>query len=83
LLYFIPGSAEVKGLHPVKAHPMIMRMGEFYVLCSDFRDDNGNPVSIDFYMARHGKGYVVFHTAVAQRDQLKQMMKDGKVEPAN
>ncbi len=82
-LYFAPGSAAVKSLHPVKAHPMIMRMGQYYVLCSDFRDDNGNPVSMDFYMARRGSGYVVFHTAVAQRDQLEQMMKDGKVKPAD
>ena len=67
-------------LHPYTAHPMILRMGQYYVLCSDFRDDAGKSVNIDFYMARRGKGYVVFQMAVSHREQLEKLMKVGKVE---
>ena len=62
---------------------MILRMGPYFVLCSDFRDDTGNPVNVDFYMARRGKSYVVFQMSVAQRSQLEQLMKEGKVEAAD
>jgi hypothetical protein len=79
-LYLNPTTGDVRGLHPITAHPMILRMGEFFVLCSDFRDDQGVRVNVDFYMARREKGYVVFHTAVAQRDLLEQLMKAGKIE---
>ena len=45
-------SGEVMKLHPVTAHPMIMRMGDNYVLCFDFRTAAGKDVPVDFYMAR-------------------------------
>ena len=45
-------SGEVMKLHPVTAHPMIMKMGDNYVLCFDFRTAAGKDVPVDFYMAR-------------------------------
>ena len=75
-----PGTGEVTKLHPVTAHPMILRMGSYYVLCSDFRDAKGEAVNVDFYMAPRGKGYVVFHAAAAQRADLEKLMKAGKAE---
>jgi hypothetical protein len=81
-LYFDPSQGEVSRIYPVVAHPMMMRMGEFFVLCSDFRDATGASVPVDFYMARRGKAYVVFQALVAQRAQLEVLIKAGKVRPA-
>lgn len=69
----------VQRLHPVNAHPVILRMGKHYVLCFNFRDDKGKTVEIDFYLARKAKSYVVFHTAVSSRHLLKRLMAAGRV----
>lgn len=74
------GTGNVSALHPVTAHPMIMKMGEHFVLCSDFRDTKGNAVNVDFFMTRRGKGFVVFQMVVDNRAPLMAMMKAGKVE---
>ncbi|MEI7968539.1 MAG: hypothetical protein WCJ69_06090 [Betaproteobacteria bacterium] len=81
-LHLNPETGAVSTLHPVAAHPMILRMGPHFVLCTDFRDDAGKPVNVDFYMARRGRSYVIFHTAVGQRAQLDALMRAGKVEMA-
>ncbi len=70
-------------LAPTKSHPMILRMGENFVLCSDFRGPDGKDVNIDFYMARAGTKYVVFHTEVGNRTPLEQLMSSGKVQPVD
>ena len=69
----------VRRLHPVNAHPVILRMGKYYVLCFNFRDDKGKPVEIDFYVARKAQSYVVFNTAVSSRHLLKRLMAAGRV----
>ena len=69
-------------LAPTKAHPMILRMGEHFVLCSDFKSPDGKEVNIDFYMARSGSKYVVFHTEIDNRKPLEALMSSGKVAPA-
>jgi len=69
----------VKHLHPVNAHPVILRMGKHYVLCFNFRDDKGKTVEIDFYLARKANSYVVFNTAVSSRRLLKRLMAAGRV----
>lgn len=79
LLHLDRSSGEVQRLHPVTAHPMILIFGEHFVLCFDFRDDAGNNVPIDYYMARQGGSYAVFHTAVADRALLQDLMAAGKV----
>lgn len=76
-------SGEVVKLHPVTAHPMIMRMGDNFVLCFDFRDAAGKDVPIDFYMARKRDSYVVFHAAVSDRSVLQRLMQSGKVVRAD
>jgi hypothetical protein len=81
-LHLDPKSGEVQKLHPLTAHPKIMRMGEGrFVLCFDFRNEAGKKVDVDFYMARKGKGYVVFHQAVNGHDLLGRLMSEGKVRP--
>ena len=73
-------SGEIRSLFPVKAHPLILRLGEYFVLCSDFRDKDGKPVNIDFYLARRDNSYVIFHTAIDDRDLLRRLMKAGKIK---
>jgi hypothetical protein len=79
ILHLDRTSGEVQRLHPVTAHPMILVYGDHFVLCFDFRDDAGNNIPIDYYMARQGSGYAVFHTAVADRALLQDLMAAGKV----
>lgn len=81
-LHLDPATGKVIKLHPVTAHPMIMKMDENYVLCFDFRDGGGKSAEVDFYMAPKGKTFVVFHAAVANRALLKSLMKAGKVSRA-
>lgn len=80
LLYLDHASGEVRTLHPVTAHPMILAMQPHYVLCFDFRDEQGRDVPVDYYMARNGGGYSVFHTAVADRGLLARLMDSGRVQ---
>ena len=72
-------SGDVQKLHPVKAHPIILQMGEYFVLCSDFRDSAGKLVNIDFYLARRDQTYVVFRSAVNDRGRLERLMKQRKI----
>ena len=81
-LYLNSESGEVRALHPVTAHSVIIRMGQHYVLCFDFRDDQGNDVNVDFYLARQDASYVVFHTTIDDRKLLKRLMRGGEVSRA-
>lgn len=73
-------SGQVHALHPYKPHPVILKMGAYFVLCSDFRDDKGKTVNVDFYMARRGRSYVVFHKAVDTDNLVTRLMKEGRAE---
>ncbi|MEZ5870345.1 MAG: hypothetical protein R3D32_00615 [Nitratireductor sp.] len=66
-------------LVPTKAHPMILTMGGNFVLCTDFRDPQGQFVNVDFYIARVDTGFVVFQTEINNRPALENLMKAGKV----
>ncbi len=80
VLYLHQETGEVRPLHPVTAHPMILAFGEHFVLCFDFRDNAGKNVPIDYYMARGDGGFSVFHTAVADRTLLHDLMSSGRVK---
>jgi len=60
------------------AHPLILRMGEFYILCADFEGAGGKDVNVDFYLARKDRGYVVFDQQVDNRGLVMRLMKSGK-----
>ena len=81
-LYIESQSGEVRALHPVTAHPAILSMGPYYVLCFDFRDDRGKDVNVDFYLARKDTSYVVFHAAVDARTVLNRLIQGGQVVSA-
>ena len=76
-IYLEARSGKVRTLHPVSAHTRILSVGQYYVLCFDFRDDKGQDVNVDFYLARKNTSYVVFHTGIDDREQLKRMMQAG------
>jgi len=78
-LHFDMAGGVVRELAPVKAHPIILKMGKYFVLCSDFQDKSGKSVNIDYYLARRGRSYIVFHSEVDNRDQLMALIKKGKV----
>ncbi|WP_420402280.1 hypothetical protein [Nisaea sp.] len=80
ILYLDTEAGEVRKIHPVTAHPIILSMGEHYVLCFDFRDDTGKDLHIDYFMARKANEYVVFHTAVSNHGLVANLMKSGKVK---
>jgi|tagenome__1003787_1003787.scaffolds.fasta_scaffold20691064_1 hypothetical protein len=73
----------VQTLYPAKTHPMILRFGSNFVLCTDFRDDAGKDVNVDFYIAPNGPGYTVFRTEVDNREPLKHLMSKGIVSSAD
>ena len=76
-LYLEARSGKVRALHPVTAHTWILGVGQYYVLCFDFRDDKGKDVNVDFYLARKNASYVVFHTAVDDRKLLMRTLQAG------
>ncbi len=75
-------TALVIALFPAKAHPMILQMGEHFVLCTDFRDSEGISVNVDFYVARRGEAFVIFDTIVDDRAPLDRLMREGLARPA-
>lgn len=70
-LYLDRKTGEIRKLYPARAHPVILQVGKFFVLCSDFRDKSGKSTNIDFYIARQQNGYAVFQTVVDDRARLK------------
>ncbi len=76
-------TGEVRELHPLAAHPTILRFDNNFVLCSDFQDNDGSIVNVDFYVAPRASSYVVFQSVVDDREQLKRLMRLGKVVPTN
>jgi hypothetical protein len=80
-LYLDRESGEVQSLYPITAHPKILRMGEHFVLCADFRNADGEAVNVDFYITPKADSFVVFHSAIDDRKVLKQLMSEGAAEP--
>jgi len=82
--YLNVAQGQVSLLRQRQAHPLILRMGEYFILCSDFEAPGGDSVNIDFFLApRDGGGYVVFDRQVQNRALVMRLMKAGKVESAN
>ena len=70
-------SGKVGGLHPAAGHPMILRLGDYYVLCAQFRDDAGKAVSVDFYVANRDRGFTIFRVEFSNRAPLETLLKNG------
>jgi len=70
-------TGQVRKLHPAAGHPMMLRLGDHFVLCADFRDEAGKAVNIDFYVARAERRFQVFQMEVANRAPLETLVKAG------
>lgn len=79
-LHLDAAQGTVRVLVPAKTHPRIMQLGEYYVLCTDFRDQQGAPVNVDFYLAPGSRSFVVFQTEVANRAPLQALVRAGRVK---
>ena len=77
------GTGAVRRLHPVAAHPTILGLEKNFVLCTDFRDDEGRLVNIDFYLAPARETYIVFQTVVDNRAPLEALIKRGTAKIVN
>lgn len=76
------GTGVIQRFAPAKAHPMVLKMGEDYVLCTDFKNEAGVATNVDFYVTRRGKGFAIFHTEINNRQPLMKLMEAGKVVAA-
>lgn len=81
ILHFDIKTGEVKRLFPTQAHPMVLAMGDHFVLCADLRDRAGNSMPLDLYMAAKGRSFVVFHSEIDNRKPLQQLLKKGIARP--
>lgn len=81
LLDLDPATGEVRKLFPTKAHPMIVRAENFFVLCADLRDEAGQSFEVDYYLSPTPQGFRVFMTEIDNRQVLKDMMQAGLAEP--
>ena len=81
ILHFDADTGEVRPLYPTKAHPMVIAMGDHFVLCTDLRDKSGKEMPLDLYMARKGRSYVVFHSEINNRTPLQSLLKRGIARP--
>ena len=82
-LHLDPDSGAVTSLLPAEAHPKILRMGTHFVLCTTFLDTEGTPHNVDFYVAPDGGDYSVYAALVENRELVKRLMAEGKVERAD
>lgn len=67
-------TGRVRKLIPLSAHPKILQIGEYFVLCSDFRDNAGKSANVDFYVGHGETGYRVFQAIVDDRETLALFM---------
>ena len=72
-------SGEIRKLYPTKTHPMIMTMGENFVLCLTLNDTDGKEYLADYYIAPQDDGFVVISAEINNRKALKKLMKAGIV----
>lgn len=81
ILHFDTETGDVKPFYPTQAHPMVIAMGNHFVLCTDLRDKSGKTMPLDLYMARKGRSFVVFHSEINNRSPLQRLLEKGIARP--
>jgi hypothetical protein len=81
ILHLDTKTGDVRPLYPTQAHPMVIAMGENFVLCTDLRDKAGKARPLDLYMAPSGRSFTVFHTEIDNRAPLTKLIKKGLAKP--
>ncbi|WP_299852285.1 hypothetical protein [uncultured Roseovarius sp.] len=73
-------TATVQKLYPIKAHPLIFKGNNFFVMCAELRDEQGEKYEVDFYLVQARRGYRVVMTEIKNRKNLLKMMRAGNVK---
>ena len=73
-------TGDVRALYPLTSHPLILKMGEHYIMCADFRDSQGNEVDVDFYLIRKPKGFQVFQAEIDNHELVLSLIRSGKAK---
>lgn len=81
ILHLNTETGVVRQLYPTQAHPMVIVMGDYFVLCTDLRDKAGTAMPLDLYMAPRGRSFTVFHSEIGNRTPLMKLMKKGIAKP--
>jgi len=81
ILHFDTKTGEVNPLYPTEAHPMVITMGDHFVLCTDLRNKLGEAMPLDLYMTRKGRSYIVFHSEINNRAPLHRLLDKGIAKP--
>ena len=71
-------NGKVSDLAPTKSHAMVVAIGGGYVLCTDFRDSEGQSVNVDFYITSKNGRFMVFQTEIDNRAPLNKLIASGK-----
>lgn len=64
---------------PTAAHPMIMAGENYYIVCADLVDAEGNQFDVDYYLTKTARGYKVVRTEIDNRSELKDLVSAGLV----
>ena len=70
-------TGEVEPLYPTESHPLILTIGDSFVLCADLRTAEGVKRIVDFYLTPAGKRYKIIRMEVDNRAPLKALMTAG------
>lgn len=70
-------TGEVEPLYATESHPLILTMGDSFVLCADLRTAEGVKRIVDFYVTPAGRQYKIIRTEIDNRAPLKALMAAG------
>ncbi|MGB0505826.1 MAG: hypothetical protein ACPGGK_06480 [Pikeienuella sp.] len=70
-------TGESEQLYPTEAHPMILTMGDMYVMCATLRTESGEKRLVDYYLAQDGKRFKLVRTEIENRKPLQALIKAG------
>lgn len=74
-------TGDVTLYYPTERHPRILTMGDHYVMCAELLTKDGVRKTVDFYLAKNGRRYTIFHTVIGDRGPLKKLIKAGVAKP--
>ena len=73
-------TGEVERLFTTEAHPIILTMGEIFILCADLRTVGGERRIADFYLAEVAGRYRVIRTEIENRGPLEALTRAGRTK---
>ena len=74
LTYIDTKKREVRTVFPANVHPMILRFGRDYLVCSEFVDESGKNITADFLVKTIGNEPRVVQMVVDDRGAIEAAM---------